>query len=122
MASWRGGHPKEVDIEKACIGYLLRRGWLAWKSHTIGVYDPIKKIYRRPSKYMFQGASDCIAIKKGRVLFVEFKTKTGRQSDAQKNFQTSVEAQGCTYLLIRSLAELVDGLERIENEFFKEAQ
>ena len=39
----------------------------------------------------------------GRVLFVELKTDTGTQSDAQKTFESKVTKLGHDYFLIRSL-------------------
>ena len=49
------------------------------------------------------GVSDLIIIQPDRVLFVEVKTDTGRQSLKQKEFQNIVERLGFRYLLVRSL-------------------
>jgi hypothetical protein len=38
-------------------------------------------------------------------LCVEFKTEVGKQSDAQRLWQSKVEAQGYKYVVIRSLEE-----------------
>lgn len=51
------------------------------------------------------GVSDLIVVIQGRVLFVEIKTESGTQSDAQKRFETNVNTLGHTYILIRSLDE-----------------
>jgi hypothetical protein len=40
-------------------------------------------------------------------LCIEMKTKTGRQSPAQKEFQNNVEAVGARYALVRSFEEFV---------------
>lgn len=40
-------------------------------------------------------------------LCIEMKTKTGRQSPAQKEFQNNVEAVGARYALVRSFDEFV---------------
>jgi hypothetical protein len=40
-----------------------------------------------------------------RTIHIELKTEIGRQSKAQKEWQTMVEARGHTYHLIRSVAE-----------------
>ena len=42
------------------------------------------------------------------VLFPEFKSKTGKQSPAQKAFQAMVEAQGYRYVIIRSVEKLME--------------
>lgn len=38
-------------------------------------------------------------------MFVEFKTETGKQSEAQKEWQTIIENQGYLYRVVRSLEE-----------------
>lgn len=51
------------------------------------------------------GVSDLIIIQPDRVLFVEVKTDTGRQSPKQKEFQSIVELMGYPYLIVRSLED-----------------
>ena len=52
-------------------------------------------------------ADTMLAIQRGGHggMFVEFKTETGKQSDAQKEWQVIVENQGYLYRVIRSLEE-----------------
>lgn len=54
----------------------------------------------------YRGAPDRIAIKGGRVLFIECKALDGDQSLYQKKFQQAIEACGGTYILARSCADL----------------
>ena len=49
-------------------------------------------------------ADSCLLIKKT-VVFFEFKTEIGRQSLAQKNWQTLIESAGYKYFIIRLLSE-----------------
>ena len=51
------------------------------------------------------GFSDLIIIASGNVLFVEVKTKDGRQSELQKKFQSDVERFGFQYSVCRSLQD-----------------
>lgn len=52
------------------------------------------------------GASDTIVIlPSGKLIFVEFKTKTGKQTKSQKNFEKRVKNLGYEYKIIRSLDE-----------------
>lgn len=51
------------------------------------------------------GVSDLIIIADRDVLFVEIKTKTGRQSEHQRAFQANVERLGFEYKICRSLAD-----------------
>jgi len=41
----------------------------------------------------------------GRLLFIEFKLPNGVQSDVQRKFQSTVQALGFEYKIIRSLEE-----------------
>lgn len=42
----------------------------------------------------------------GRRLEIECKSETGRQSEAQRNFQAMIEAMGGLYLLVRRVEDL----------------
>ena len=62
----------------------------------------------RRSMGVVKGVSDTIlflARGKYHALCVEFKTDIGRQSDAQRLWQSKVEAQGFRYEVVRSLEE-----------------
>ena len=62
----------------------------------------------RRSMGVVKGVSDTIlflARDKYHALCVEFKTDTGRQSDAQRLWQSKVEQQGFRYEVVRSLEE-----------------
>lgn len=49
----------------------------------------------------------------GRLVGVECKSATGRQSPEQKRFQTAMERRGGLYVLARSLADVDAALSRI---------
>ncbi len=53
-----------------------------------------------------KGQSDIIVIKKNKVIFIEVKSKLGRQSDEQKQFQMLIEKAGIEYLLARSINDV----------------
>ena len=57
------------------------------------------------------GVSDLLLLIPSRQyhgLCIEFKTDKGRQSEAQKEWQRAVEAQGYCYKVVRSLDEWID--------------
>lgn len=56
-----------------------------------------------------------LLLKGGRCVFVELKTKTGRQSEDQKKFQKAVELLGFSYMVWRSL----DDAEKFIKEISK---
>lgn len=60
---------------------------------------------------MLSGVSDLIILEKGRILFVECKDEIGKQSDAQKIFQSKVSELGFDYKVVRSLEEFICYLE-----------
>lgn len=79
---------------------------------------PNEAIYRR-REYFHQlgalsGVSDLIIVTDKRVLWVECKSDTGRQSTEQRQFQSCVENLGYNYYIVRSLDQFK---EIISNEF-----
>lgn len=48
-----------------------------------------------------------LLLKGGKCIFVEVKTKTGRQSDEQKKFQEAVELLGFRYFIWRNIDDAV---------------
>lgn len=55
---------------------------------------------------LLAGASDLIVITpNGKLIFVELKTDTGKQSDKQIDFENRVKKLGFEYYLIRSIDE-----------------
>lgn len=58
------------------------------------------------------GFSDLVIIADRSVLFVEVKTKDGRQSKLQKKFQADVERLGFQYFICRSLQDFQLDVEK----------
>lgn len=54
-----------------------------------------------------RGLPDMIVVKDGEVFFVEVKTPTGVQSQAQIEFESKLRYVGGKYLLVRSLEEFI---------------
>ena len=82
----------EADIRRQVTDYLqLRQYFCFYVLQGLGAY---------------KGIPDLIAVKNGRVLFIELKTARGRQSDHQKKFQADLEAAGGKYVLCRGVDEL----------------
>lgn len=71
------------------------------------------KIRELKAKGMRKGISDLTVIGNGRIVFLELKTKTGRQSDAQKIFENKVEANGFRYILARSSDGVDETIRRV---------
>lgn len=97
---------RELAIEQTCLLWLNQQGWYAWKNPTVGVWDEQAKAYRKPGRFQITGAADAIAIRDGQVVFIEFKTETGAQSNAQVLFEKQLRKHKIPYILARSLEGL----------------
>lgn len=62
------------------------------------------------------GVSDILFFWKGQLYCCEFKTSIGRQSDAQKKWQKTIESQGGIYKVIRSVDEFKKSVYKIFSE------
>lgn len=100
---------KENKVVKYCLQYLSLKGYYAWRQNNYGV-QRFDKTYNR-SYYMFhgeRGVSDIIAIKSGRVFFIECKApgKCDTQSDSQLIFQQNIQRHGGIYMIVDSVKML----------------
>jgi Holliday junction resolvase len=68
-----------------------------------------------PSIYSAKGWCDLIAIKAGRVAFIEVKNETGRLSKDQEVFAKRIDYAGGTYIIARSEDYVLDILENGDN-------
>lgn len=65
------------------------------------------------------GVSDLILLKRNKyygALLIETKTKTGRQSDSQKDWQSKITQDGYKYVVVRSVEEFVNEVYRYLND------
>ena len=62
----------------------------------------------------YKGICDRIAIKNGRVLFIEVKRPGGKQSVNQMAFQNDIWAKGGQYILVKCLDDLIKEIDKIE--------
>ena len=56
------------------------------------------------------GISDIVGVLDGRAVFVEVKTNTGKQRDAQRKWQAAVERAEAIYIIARSPEEALDAI------------
>jgi hypothetical protein len=57
------------------------------------------------------GVADIVLVCHGHAYFVELKTKTGRQSESQRQFEDDVSIAGGCYTVSHSLDEAIDALK-----------
>jgi hypothetical protein len=60
------------------------------------------------------GVSDLVVVLPGKILFLEIKTPTGKQSESQKVFQSMVESLGHQYAIARSVEDVIKLLDAFQ--------
>jgi len=98
---------KESTIETEILTYLnIMPGIFAWKNKTMGVYDPVRKVFRKSnSKFTPNGVPDILGVCNGKFIAIEVKTEKGIVSNDQKKFIKQLEEHGAYTLIARSLQD-----------------
>ncbi len=98
----------EKLIENQILHYLFRRGIFAWKNQSVGVFDPVKRIYRKSNNpFHIKGVSDILGIlNDGRLLAIEVKTEKGRASPEQQLFIQKIKDRGGIAFVARSVYDV----------------
>ena len=96
----------EKDVQKAVLQFLaLKRVW-AWRNNvgaTVAEHAGKRRFFRFGSP----GMPDIMAVlPSGKVFHIECKSSTGKQSEAQLEWQKKAEDHGHYYLVIRDVSEL----------------
>lgn len=60
---------------------------------------------------LLRGAADLVLVLPGKVVFVEMKTRYGKQSDEQVEFERKCLSLGVEYRLCRNLDDFVSAVE-----------
>jgi len=106
----------EKQIENEILAWLTYCGALVWKNQSVGIFDPVKKIYRKShNPYHRNGVADILGIWDGRPLAVEVKTKTGKLTANQVRFLEDFQAAGGIAFVARSIADVVRELSSPSN-------
>jgi hypothetical protein len=83
------GHQLESEILSQVRDLFRMKGWEVYRHHqTMGSH---------------RGFPDLTALKDGTTWYLEIKTAKGKLSEHQQRFQSTCEAHGGTYLVLRSL-------------------
>tara|TARA_R100001510_G_C7638374_1_gene196230 strand:- start:136 stop:474 length:339 start_codon:yes stop_codon:yes gene_type:complete len=101
----------EKEIENAILDYLAHIPGTYWKNNTVGVYDPVKKVHRKPGKYHRNGVSDILGVdSSGRFIAIEVKALKGRLSENQKTFIDDINKHGGLAFVARSVDDVREHL------------
>ena len=98
----------ETFIKDAICDYLSAKNVCFWTVNNSAPYSKRLRRYLKPYKYHLDGVADICGIWKGRALFIECKTKTGKQSVSQREFERRVKKEKGRYILARSLDDVKD--------------
>lgn len=100
----------EKQLENAMLQYLAHRN----DCYAFKFKDQAKFIngrYRK-SPWEINGVSDLCVLVEDHVLWIEVKTKKGRQSEHQKNFEKIITKWGGFYAVVRSIEELKELMDK----------
>lgn len=95
----------EMDILRQIRLALSSMGWCVFRAN-------VGKVRMADGRWfdtgLPSGFSDLLAVKDGRIVFLEVKTKTGRVRDDQIKFiNTMRDHYGCTAGIVRSVEDAV---------------
>ena len=93
---------KESDIQKSIIDYLTMKGHFFWRNNSGATKMPNGRFVH----FGLAGSPDIILIKDGWFVGLEVKTKGGRLSASQKEFQKKCSEHGAEYYVVRSIDDV----------------
>lgn len=101
----------EKKIENEILSFLKMIGVYCWKNNSVGVFDPVKKVYRKPNNiHHINGVADILGVMGGRFLAIEVKSPKGVISPEQRIFIARVNEEGGIAFVARSVKQAADQL------------
>lgn len=80
----------------------------------MGVYDPMRKTFRRLSGFAIKGVSDILGIHQGKMLCLEVKSEKGRVRPEQRAFLDRMSSLGAICGVVRSWQDAQDALQGLK--------
>lgn len=116
----------EKQIESQILEWMnYQSGIFAFKINTVGVFDPIKKIYRKnKNPFLIQGTSDILACVDGSFVAIEVKTKKTinqllnpkkENHLNQLNFLNKVNKVGGYAIAVSSLENVISFIKKLRS-------
>ena len=103
----------ENDVLQAVCEYLAYKQIFFWRVNQVPVWNNDAQAFRRMPKWSRRGVPDIIAVINGRFIGIECKTKKGKQSDGQVQFQQDLEKAGGVYWVVRGIDSITPLLASI---------
>lgn len=101
----------EKEAQKAILQYLELRRVFHWRNNTGAMVLGEGTASRRFMKFGTTGSPDIFILKDGVLVGLEVKSDTGKQSEAQIEFQKNMEKNGGKYYVVRAVDEVVELLK-----------
>lgn len=107
---------KESEIQRCILDYLATKGVLAFRMNT-GAMAAQHNGRQRFMRFGIPGMADILAFEETipfsstHPVWIEVKSITGKQSELQKSFEKQVKDHGHTYILARSVGDVISYLE-----------
>ncbi len=112
---------KESDIEKQILHWLSLNKIFAWKTKTVGTFDPTSRRFRSTPKHYMKGVSDIIGIWGRRPLAIEVKRPKCYPSPEQRVFMQSFNDAGGIAFVARSIEDVVKNLNEAADASYAKA-
>jgi hypothetical protein len=105
----------ERAIEDQILTWLYCQRIWAFKVNTSGYFDAKRKVFRKQrSQFAINGVSDIVGVFKGRPLFIECKTDSGRLTPDQKAFLDRAKQEGALACVAKSISDVEQLLSTAE--------
>ena len=109
----------ERQVERAILDAITSiPGVKAWKNESVGVYDPVKKTFRRShNPYRIRGVPDILGWYRDRFFGIEVKTPTNHNGATYEQRQWIKEANSAGHFatVIISVDEALQFIERVKH-------
>ena len=107
--------PTEKEIENSILAYLQTQKGFFWKNQSVGVWDNVRKTYRKPNnRFHINGVADVLGcLPGGKFIALEVKTKRGRATQNQKDFLQRISMLGGKAAIVKSIDDVKAVLEEM---------
>lgn len=100
----------------AIVDFLNLKGHFVWRNNTTGIYDPIKKVFRK-NKNAKNGVSDVLGVlKSGTFIAVEVKTGNDILSEDQIEFLAEVIARNGVAMVVKTFDDFIKEYSQVEKQ------
>jgi penicillin-binding protein-related factor A (putative recombinase) len=110
----------EKQIETQILAWLnFQKNTFAFKVNTVGIFDPVKKVFRRNmNRFIVKGTSDILGVSRGKMIAIEVKTpesykKMDHRMEQQLSFIERVKHSGGYGLVTYSLDGVIEWFKQL---------